>query len=353
MRKSRFALVAAIACGSVLGTASVASAVDSTDNISSIEAGISPNFQNSTTPGPATLFTQVQTFDADEGPFKIVDKAAERVTLDFDNDLKIMDGVQDKFATCGGQGGNNLNTFTTAQAGRECEDAIVGSGQAVALVPTGAPPPAPPVIPVELTVTTINGPLTDGDLVTAGNQPGAPCVAPGENTGGPEGCDYLGDKPQLILHAYNQGLAFITTVGGEIQDSTHSSATLDYGKALVVNDAPDTAGDAGSLILFNSTVGAVESEPTTDTDEGPRELTDKKKKKKGNKTIITKEYTQVNTVTNGSNDFNYVTATCGDDGANGGLEYDFQGNWVYDDGTTDTDTFKQKCSNETVPDPTP
>jgi len=52
-------------------------------------------------------------------------------------------------------------------------------------------------------------------------------------------------------------------------------------------------------------------------------------------------------------DYNYVTATCGNDNANGGREYDFRGHWVYDDGTTDVDTFKQKCSNETVPDPVP
>lgn len=323
MRKSRFALVAALACGSVLGTASIASAVDSTDNISSVEAGVSPNYQDSTTPGPATLFSQVQTFDADEGPFKIVDKAAERVTIDFDDDVRILSQGATKFDTCGGQGGNDLNSMTTAQAARECRDAVVGSGQAVALVNLGAGP-----IPIELTVTTINGPLTDSDPGTAGNQPGPPCVAPGENVGGPEGCEYVGGQPQIILHAYNQGLAFITTVGGEIRDSTNSSPTADYGKALVVNDAPDTAGDAGSLILFNSTVG--------------KEITTIKVRNDGTrdeKTIV--------------KDYNYVTATCGDDGANGGLEYDFRGNWVYDDGTTDSDTFKQKCSNETVPDPTP
>ena len=318
MRKSRYALVAALALGTVLGTSSVASAVDSTDNISSVEAGISPNYQDSEKAGPATLFSQVQTFDADGGPFTIVDKAAERVTIDFDDDINVLAGkAANKFKTCGGDGGNDLNAFTTAQAARDCKNAVVGSGQAVALVP--AAPPAPPVVPVELTVTTINGPET---------VPGGACNTPGENQGGPEGCEYEGGNPQIILHAYNQALAFITTVGGEIRDSDNASATLDYGKSLVVNDAPDTAGDAGSLILFNSTVGA--------------EITQIKVKKNNTK----KEVTKVK-------DYNYVTATCGDDGANGGLEYDFQGNWVYDDETTDTDTFKQKCSNETVPDPTP
>jgi hypothetical protein len=318
LRKSRFALVAAIACGSVFGTASIASAQVSTDNTSSLEAGLSPNYQSSTKAGPATLFSQVQTFDADGGPFTIVDKAAERVTIDFDDDIQILEGkAANKFDTCGGQGGNDLNAFTTAQAARECSDAVVGSGQAVALVP--AAPPAPPVVPVELTITTINGPET---------VPGGACTAPAENQGGPEGCEYQGGNPQVILHAYNQALAFITTVGGEVRNSTNGTPTLDYGKSLVVNDAPDTAGDAGSLILFNSTVGA--------------EITEIKVKNNNTK----KEVTKVK-------DYNYTTATCGNDNANGGLEYDFQGNWVYDDGTTDTDTFKQKCSNETVPDPTP
>ena len=318
MRKSRYALVAALACGTVLGTSSLAFADGAADNISSIEAGVSPNYQSSTKAGPATLFSQVQTFDADGGPFTIVDKAAERVTLDFDDDIKILDGkAATKFDECGGQGGNDLNAFTTAQAARECRDAVVGSGQAVALVP--AAPPAPPVVPVELTITTINGPET---------VPGGTCTTPGENQGGPEGCEYVGGNPQIILHAYNQTLAFITTVGGEVRDSVNSDADEDYGKALIVNDAPDTAGDAGSLILFNSTVG--------------KEITQIKVKKDGTKNEVTKV-----------KDYNYVTATCGNDGANGGLEYDFRGHWVYDDNTTDVDTFKQKCSNETVPDPVP
>ena len=59
MRKSRNALVAAIALGSVLGTASIASAVDSSDNSSFVEGAISPNYQDSEKAGEATLFTQV------------------------------------------------------------------------------------------------------------------------------------------------------------------------------------------------------------------------------------------------------------------------------------------------------
>lgn len=44
----------------------------------------------------------------------------------------------------------------------------------------------------------------------------------------------------------------------------------------------------------------------------------------------------------------YIRATCSDDGAKGGLEYDFQATFVYDDGTTDVDTNKQKCGNPPV-----
>ncbi len=49
-----------------------------------------------------------------------------------------------------------------------------------------------------------------------------------------------------------------------------------------------------------------------------------------------------------------MRATCGDDDATAGvnLEYDFRGEWVYDDGTTDSDTFRQKCGNETSTPPT-
>jgi hypothetical protein len=44
----------------------------------------------------------------------------------------------------------------------------------------------------------------------------------------------------------------------------------------------------------------------------------------------------------------YIRATCSDDGAKGGLEYDFQATFVYGDGTTDVDTNKQKCGNPPV-----
>lgn len=332
MRKMRNAAIAALGFGMVLVTAPSALADGASENESSIQAGISPNVQSATNAGPATLFSQVQTFDNDEGPATIAAQAAERVTIDFDNDLTIN---ADDFDQCGGQGGNDLDTSTTAQAVATCESAVIGSGQAEALIPTGAPPPAPPTAKLELTISTINGPTTVA---------GGPCAAPAAGVGGPEGCEYTGGNPQVILHAYNQGLAFITTVGGEIRPSTDNTA--DYGQSLVVNDAPDTAGDAGSLILFNSTVGAqIQSGTDTDTDTD-KGKTKTKKKKKGNKTTITKTRVDTKTVTSTPLFSNYVTATCADDGAAaGGTEYDFKGTWVYDDATVDTDTFKQKCGN--------
>ncbi len=317
MRKTRNALVAAaLGAGLVFGTSSVAWADGASENESQVEAGISPNAQSATTPGPATLFAQVQTFDNDEGPLKIPDKAAEQVFIDFDNDITI---DPSKFAQCGGQGGNDLDTSSTQQVVENCpKDSIIGSGQAEALVPG--------LGRVELTITSLNGPTTVA---------GGACTPPADGTGGPEGCAYVGGNPQIILHAYNQGIAFITTVGGEIQNSPDSTA--DYGKRLAVTDAPDTAGDAGALILFNSTVGGTVIEDTSNT------TNDKKRKKKGKKIIITK----TTTITNDKVLHPYVSATCGDDGsvALGGKEYDFKGTWVYDDGTTDTDTYKQKCGN--------
>ena len=315
MRKSRNALVAALALGTVAIAAPVAMAADSTENSSSVEAGISPNVQNSTQAGAATLTAQVQTYDADEGPLTVVNKAAERVEVHFDNDLQLLPGkAATKFDQCGGQGGSDLDGKTTSQAIATCPDAVVGSGYAEALVPTGLPAPAPPTALLELTVTTFNGPTT---------VPGGACVAPGDGVGGPEGCEYVGGNPQIILHAYLPAPATIATVGGEIRPSNETVAGGEpYGEALIVNDAPDTAGDVGSLILFGSTVGG--------------KIIQTKVQKDGTRNEVTKVIQH-----------DYFRATCQDDTvAQGGLEYDFRGEWVYDDGTTDADTFKQKCGNE-------
>jgi hypothetical protein len=332
MRKSRNALIGVLALGTALIAAPGAMADGSSDNISTVEAGVAPNYQSSTKPGPATLFSQVQTKDGDgdstadgdedRGPLTIVSKAAERVQVHFDNDIHILDGkAANKFDTCGGQGGNDLDNTSTEQAAAECKDAIIGSGQAEAIVPTQLAPPAPPTAQLELTITTINGPTT---------VPGGPCTAPADGVGGPEGCEYQGGNPQIILHAYEPVNNVTSTVGGEVRASDEVTATGEpYGSMLVVNDAPDTASDFGSLILFNSTVG--------------KQITQLKVKNDGTKKEVTK-----------LKKYDYVTATCEEDAAVVGpppvaatKEYDFRGEWVYDDGTTDVDTYKQKCGNET------
>ncbi len=144
MRKSRNALIGVLAIGTALVAAPGAMAQGDVDNTSAVQGGISPNFQNSSKAGEATLFAQVSTADTDgtgvagfgNGPFSLVSKAPERVQVHFDDDL-VFNPKPNKFATCGGQGGNELDTSTTSQAIAECKDAIVGSGIAEAIVPTG------------------------------------------------------------------------------------------------------------------------------------------------------------------------------------------------------------------------
>ncbi len=154
--------------------------------------------------------------------------------------------------------------------------------------------------------------------------PGGPCTPPADATGGPEGCEYEGGNPQIILHAYEPNIPFTTTVGGEVRDSDEVTAGGEpYGKVLVVNDAPDTAGDAGSLILFGSTVGA--------------DVTEVKVKKNNTK----KEKTTVK-------EYDYIKATCKDDDScrwrpRVGLPRRVDLRRRHDD----ADTFRQKCANET------
>ncbi len=203
-----------------------------------MEAGLSPNVQRADPPGVAALSAQVQTFDADEGPLTIVGKAAEQVFLDFDNDMEILPAGASatewatRQCTAADFTVGSFDSSSTAQVADACGDAIVGSGQAEALLTL--PPPHRP-----------DQGRDDGDsdqrtLTTEGG----PCVAPAPGQGGPDGCEYEGGNPQIILHAYNQGLSFIETVEGEIQDSP-AGLGADYGSRLAVNNAPDTAGDAG------------------------------------------------------------------------------------------------------------
>lgn len=298
MRKSRKSLVAVMVSAMALGTAAIAYADGASDSVSQVLGGISPNAQSATKFGAGTLFVQSRTVDADSGPLTIPDKAAERLYVDFDNDIKF-DTRKVRKCTA------DLSLSTTAQAIAACRRSIVGSGQATALVPI----PGPSVLELELTVTAFNGPTSATGVV--------PCLPPGDGVGGPDGCEFVGGKPTLLLHAYNQALGFITVVKGEIQTSPLPG---DYGKRLAVTNAPDAAGDAGALTLFNSSIGK-------------RTVIRKRVGRPGHRRTRTTVY-------------NYVSAKCVDDGvADGGKEYDFSETWVYDDASSDTDTYKQKCSN--------
>ena len=296
--KRRF-LVAGMAAAMVLGTSGTALADGASDNISRVQGGFSPNAQSATTFAPGTLFTQVQTIgNANQNGWAL--EAPERVYIDFDSNLKFDTRKAPKCSatskTAIQQSGVSTQAAITA-CGRKT---VVGSGQALALIPTGAPPAPSTELP--LTVTAFNGPTSS---------PGVDCVAPGAGVGGPDGCDFLGANPTILLHAYNEDISYSSVVNGEIQPSPLGAP---YGKRLAVTDAPDVGGDAGSLAFFNSTVGK-----TTTTRRVVR--------RNGERRVITRKY-------------HYVSARC-----SGDKEWDFRAEWMYDDASVDTATYAQKCGN--------
>jgi len=106
-----------------------------------------------------------------------------------------------------------------------------------------------------------------------------------------------GDK-QLILHAFSPTLSGGVVIPGNpsviFGDIVKSPAGKKYGKRLAVDDVPDVAGDQGGLYFFNAKI------------------------KKGK----------------------YMQARCK------AKKMLWKAKWVYDDGTSDTDTFKQKCKRK-------
>jgi hypothetical protein len=329
MRKSRNYLIGLAGIALSLGLAPSAFADGASENTSEVWGGFAPNHQSADTAGPGTLFTQVTTVDADgvanavppvgTGPNAVPNKGAERVYIDFDNDFVFN---TNKVAKCTA----DLSTSTSEQAAALCPNAIVGSGQAKAIVPFDTGGMNFIALPLELTVTAFNGPTS---------LTGGACTAPGDAVGGPEGCEFVGGQPTIRLHAYNPTVPYISVVLGEITNSTFVIADDDggpvFGKRLAVTDAPDAAGDAGALVLFNSTIGKTTDEKIVKKvkcKSGPN-----KGKKKCKKTTIKKHH--------------YVTARCQDDGAaKGGNEWDFRAEWIYDDASSDTDTYSQKCNNK-------
>ena len=175
-----------------------------------------------------------------------------------------------------------LTAATTDDVSEDCNTSYIGSGHAFARIP-GFPTPNNEV---ELTVTVFNGPTS-----TAG--------------GG-----FTGGFPTVILHADAAAIT-ATPVRGEVRDSPFvNTATEQYGQQLNVPDAPDVAGDVGALVQFGA-------QTARNYDNG--KTGDKKKK------------------------YSLITGNC--DGSGDG-DFDFRATWVYDDDSTDTDTFAQDCTVE-------
>jgi len=103
---------------------------------------------------------------------------------------------------------------------------------------------------------------------------------------------------QLILHAFSPTLTGGVVGPGNpaviIGDIVNSPAGKKYGKRLAVDDVSDVQSDLGGLYFFNATI------------------------KKGK----------------------YVSARCKS------KNMKFQSTWVYDDGSSDTDTTSQKCKRK-------
>ena len=214
---------------------------------------------------------------------------AEQVFIDFDDDFEFT--INSKLDQCVL---DDIDTLNTEDAINECPDSVIGAGTAHAqLGPSSA-------AAATFVVTAFNGETTDS---------GGACET-GDDDGGPPGCEFEGDNPQILLHARNDGLTTTVMTQGELIDSPDSSA--DYGQRLAVTDAPDVNDGAGSLNLFG--------------------------------TQVTKKYANGKTGSK-KKTYNYVAASCGDDGvANGATEWDFKTTWRYDDETTDTDTQKNDCA---------
>lgn len=297
MRNKRKSVVAGLAAVMVLSTAGTAMADGASDNISRVQAAFSPNAQTATTYGPGTLFAQVQTI-GNANQAGLAAQAAERVYLDFDSNLKFDTAFAPK---CSSTAKNAIATgsgVSTQAAITACgKNTIIGSGTAHGLIPV-APGPPPVTIDAKLTITAFNGPTSVA---------GAPC---GSALTSQEGCDFLGGRPTILLHAYNEGLTYSSVTTGELI----TSPVAGMGKRLVVTNAPDVAADTGSIALFNSTIGKTSIQRKVIRRHGRR---------------IVRRIRHY-----------YVSARC-----SGDKDWDFQGSWVYDDDSTDTDTYSQKCGN--------
>jgi hypothetical protein len=265
-----------------LGVAGNAWADGDDDNLSQISGNVNSPVQDDTKEKAATLFTQVTTIDQDNAPV-ITAFPPEVVSIDFPNDMTYT--TNSKLAECDPEGPDaGLISGDTESAVNACKSAVIGGGNARARIPAFPTPNNE----VTLTVSVFNGPTS-----VAGDQ---------DSTDQPTG-GFTGGFPTILLHADNAALP-ATLVLGEVRNSTDSSGADQYGRELFVPDSPDVAGDAGALTQFNANV-------SRKWDNG----------KSGNK----------------KKTYNLITAVCDDD------NYDFKGEWEYDDGTIDTDKIEQDC----------
>jgi len=198
---------------------------------------------------------------------------AEVVQIDFPAEMKYK--ANNKLAKCDPTVAAFATGTTDAAVGL-CPDSLIGTGHAIARF-AGFPQENSET---ELTVTAFNG-----EKSVAGDQDSAQVP-----TGG-----FDGGNPTIILHADN-ALVDTTVVLGEVRGSPNAG----YGKQLNVTDAPDVAADTGALVLFNAQVAAKYTNG-----------------KKGNKKKV----------------FHLISANC--DPGDG--DWDFRGEWTYDDDTTDVD----------------
>jgi hypothetical protein len=259
--------------------------------ISRTTDAVNPNVLSDTEFGNAQLFSEVETFDGTT-TVNTPTEGAERVYIDYDDSIKLL--ANNSLAKCASSDATFAGQ-TTAQAVATCTPAtVVGSGASRASVGNTTLPP--------FTVTAFNGPTST---------PGGTCTTPANGVGGPVGCEWVGGLPTIILFARNDTLNQSVPVRGEIEPDGSAAGPAQQGGdvayRLAVTDAPDVAGDAGAITYFNALVG--------------KNYTNGKSGKKKKK-------------------YSYVQAKCDDPD----LNLNYGGTWVYDDNTTDTDSWVQDCA---------
>ena len=197
MRKSRF--VVALGLVMALGVATIAYADGASENTPLVEGKIKPTKLDKKKYKPVKFFAGVRT----NGPTPGENPEAEYISFGKNFKLKTKAAP-----TCSAP----IEFQSTDAAKAACPSgSLLGSGDASIELPGG-------LVYQGITVTTFNG--------------------PGRN--------------QVRLHTYDPRLAGATpTVFGRIVKSNKGAK---YGQALVVDDAPDVAGDAGRITSFNTSV---------------------------------------------------------------------------------------------------